>query len=134
MRRRDFIKLVGGSAVAWPLALRAQQSGQLRRIGVLIPLARDNSEGQAFLQGLQTPCSDEFDVKVIEQTGDIVSGDGNCLTTPLGANFKCGDHIGDCDPQSARISLSRKGAATGMGARFDAARRANHFNRNQNLR
>ena len=57
MRRRDFITLVGGSAVAWPLALRAQQSGQMRRIGVLVPLARDNPEAQAriaaFLQGLQ---------------------------------------------------------------------------------
>jgi putative tryptophan/tyrosine transport system substrate-binding protein len=57
MRRRDFITLVGGSAVAWPLALRAQQSGQMRRIGVLMPFAKDNSEGQAritaFLQALQ---------------------------------------------------------------------------------
>jgi len=61
----------------------------------------------------ETPCSDEFDVKVIEQTGDIVSGDGNRLTTPFGANFKCGDHISDCDPQSAQISLSRKGLPQG---------------------
>ena len=57
MRRRDFITLVGGSAAAWPLALRAQQSGQMRRIGVLIPLAKDNSEAQAritaFLQAMQ---------------------------------------------------------------------------------
>jgi len=61
----------------------------------------------------ETPCSDEFDVKVIEQTGDIVSGDGNRLTTPFGANFKCGDHVSDCDPQSAQISLSRKGLPQG---------------------
>jgi putative tryptophan/tyrosine transport system substrate-binding protein len=57
MRRRDFVTLVGGSAVAWPLALRAQETGQMRRIGVLMPYARDNSEAQAritaFLQGLK---------------------------------------------------------------------------------
>ena len=43
--------------MAWPLALRAQQSGQMRRIGVLTPLARDNPEAQAriaaFVQELQ---------------------------------------------------------------------------------
>ena len=61
----------------------------------------------------ETPCSDEFDVKIIEQTGDIVSGDGNRLTTPFGANCKCGDHIGDCDPQSTQILLSRKGLPQG---------------------
>src|SRR3974377_267372 len=58
MRRRDFITLVGGSAVAWPLALHAQQSGQMRRIGVLSAFAKDNPDAQAritgFLQGLQT--------------------------------------------------------------------------------
>jgi hypothetical protein len=59
----------------------------------------------------ETPCSDQF--KVIEQTGDIVSGGGNRLTTPFGANFKCGDHVGDCDPQSTLISLIRKGLPQG---------------------
>jgi len=43
--------------VAWPLALHAQQSGQMRRIGVLMPYAKDDPEAQAritaFLQGLQ---------------------------------------------------------------------------------
>ena len=56
MRRREFITLVGAGAL-WPLALHAQQSEQMRRIGVLMPFAKDNPDGQAritgFLQGLQ---------------------------------------------------------------------------------
>ena len=43
--------------MAWPLAARAQQTGQMRRLGMLLPFAKDNSEGQAriaaFLQALQ---------------------------------------------------------------------------------
>ena len=55
-RRREFITLVGG-ATAWPIAARAQQSGRMRRIGVLMSTTADDVEGQAriaaFLQGLQ---------------------------------------------------------------------------------
>jgi putative tryptophan/tyrosine transport system substrate-binding protein len=57
MKRREFITLLGGAAVAWPLAARTQQGERVRRIGVLLPAAADDLEFQtrvgAFQQGLQ---------------------------------------------------------------------------------
>src|SRR5262249_38211960 len=55
--RRELLAALGSAAAAWPPAARSQQPQRMRRIGVLMSLAADDSEAQsrltAFAQGLQ---------------------------------------------------------------------------------
>jgi len=57
MRRREFISLIGGSALMAPRASFAQATDRVRRIGMLMSFAADKPEGRAretaFVQGLQ---------------------------------------------------------------------------------
>ncbi len=78
MRRRDFIKFVGGAAAAWPLAARAQQSIVVKRVGVLMNRAADDPEGQArlgaFQQGMrQLGWIDGDNVRIISRWGEDVA-------------------------------------------------------------
>jgi len=83
MRRRTFITLLGGTAVAWPLGARAQQPERMRRIGVLMSYAEDNPVGQArltaFLEGLrQLGWADGRNVRIDTRWG---AGDASLTRT-----------------------------------------------------
>jgi putative ABC transport system substrate-binding protein len=49
MRRRDFITLLGGAAVVWPLSARAQQIAKIPRIGII----DDSPLWNSFREGLR---------------------------------------------------------------------------------
>jgi putative ABC transport system substrate-binding protein len=89
MRRRDFIGLLGGAAVAWPLAVRAQQGERVRRIGVLLAAyTQSDRAGQArieaFRNGLQgLGWTDQRNVSFDYRFGDGSPGRVNVRASEL---------------------------------------------------
>jgi putative ABC transport system substrate-binding protein len=79
MKRREFIMLLGGAAVAWPLVARAQQSERVRRVGVLMSSAENNAEEQARIAAFRTEMQrfgwiDGRNIQI-----DTGVGDADCL-------------------------------------------------------
>src|ERR1700676_2563332 len=80
MKRREFITLLGGTAAAWPLVARAQQSAKMKRIAMVDPaqpvaglVASNNPFYQAFFDELGRAGFVEGKNLVVER----YSGEGN---------------------------------------------------------
>jgi putative tryptophan/tyrosine transport system substrate-binding protein len=70
MKRRQFIALLGGAAVAWPLSARAQQGSRMKRIGVLMQFAENDPVATAQLSGF---------MQGLTQLAGSSSGECDCL-------------------------------------------------------
>ena len=82
MRRREFIGLLGGAALARPLAARAQQDGRVRLIGWLDAYDESDSGSRAYRNALQEALArlgwiEGRNLKIEKRFG---AGDANRLT------------------------------------------------------
>jgi putative ABC transport system substrate-binding protein len=106
MRRRKFITLVGGTALAWPLAARAQQAGGIRRVSLLMLYPEKDSQGELRAAVFR---------RQIEKAGWKVGGD-------LQINFHWG--TGDADWVRSAVAQILSEAPDVMLANGDAAVKA----------
>src|SRR5262245_11230634 len=107
MRRREFIAVLGGTALVGPLAARAQQREKMRRIGMLMAVAAENSEEQARLAAFHQVLGELGWIVGRNVTIDIrwAAGDFRAHTTLCGGIdctvTRC--HSGDLGHSSTRV-------------------------------
>jgi putative ABC transport system substrate-binding protein len=108
LKRREIITLLGGAAVAWPLAARAQQVERVRRIGVVILYPENDPQGQLRATAFQSQ---------LEKAGWTIGG-------TLQVNFEWG--TGDADWVRSTTEQALRRAPDVLLANGDAATFAAH--------
>ena len=105
MRRREFIAGLGGAA-AWPAAVRGQQPGRVRRIGVLIDLTENDPQSRAELAALQEGLArlGWIEGRNLQSTNRLSDGDDSRLRS----------HAGELVLASPDVIISRGTKATAI--------------------
>src|SRR5881394_2393834 len=85
MRRREFLGLVSGAAVAWPLRARAQGQAKVRRIGFLYPGTQAAAPARlaSFQSGLQAGGLLPEQIEIVPR----ITGGNPALLTPMATDL-----------------------------------------------
>jgi putative tryptophan/tyrosine transport system substrate-binding protein len=93
LRRRNFLSLLGGAAISWPVAARAQQPERMRLVGLLTGFAEADFQPlvKAFKSQLQQ--LGWIEGKSIAFDARAVAGDFNRMNTDAGALVGAGAEV-----------------------------------------